>query len=251
MSSSTYDSHLDRIGNRPGESLQNWLVRKMIDRALESTKPLPLSTIRALEVGPGVGRCAAELLSRDIFYTAIEPTGRMRKNLLASFENNSKFEGVFPNLLPDVTGLPLAGYDLIVAMHVLEHTTDQYNAREFLSACKELLKPGGTIFIVCPDYADYKSVFFDIDWSHGYPTTTERIRGLLEDIGMQDVTSHGTRLASNSILIKFACYILNTIIPYKILDQLFLRVLGDRLLATGFSVGFLKRNVIAVGTKKL
>jgi len=244
-----YDQHLTRIGNRPGEFLQIALTRCFVNQAMELLKINTENNFQILEIGPGTGRAAKIFTDRNVDYDAIEPTEAMRSLLIENFSGSSKFGSVFPDPLPGGANLLQKEYDLVFATHVLEHTQNQYEAREFVQACMDLLKPGGAIFLVTPDFRDYGASFFDIDWSHGYPTTVNRLHGLLEDVGFRKINCFGTRAGSSNFLFRGLLLVIERITPFRFFDFLCGKLLKERLLATGFSVGFLKLNVVASAYK--
>ncbi len=57
--------------------------------------------------------------------------------------------------------LPGNAYDLIIMHHVLEHVHDPIS---FLAECYRLLKPGGDLIIVTPNYDSWASHFFAKEW---------------------------------------------------------------------------------------
>ena len=245
-----YESHLTRIKDRPGEKLQVQLSRRFLDKLpISKSKEKNQNSCRVLEIGPGSGRVAELLLKSGFLYEAIEPTPIMRSNLISASRGYTNMGKVWPNQMPEFDPEQFSKYDYVLAFHVLEHMRDQYEAREFISSCFKMLKPNGHILIVSPDYRDYKNLFYEIDWSHGFPTSVERVRSLLVDIGFADIVSEGSRAGTTSHFFKACLFILDRILPLSILDLIFLKSSGHRLLASGFSVGFLKKNVIALARK--
>jgi len=245
-----YESHLKRINDRPGEKLQVQLSQRIlaelpISKFLEKNR----KNCRVLEIGPGSGRVAKLLLKSGFLYEAIEPTPIMRSNLISASRSYPNMGNVWAHQMPDFDPKQISRYDFVLAFHVLEHMRDQYEAREFLSSCFKMLKPNGYILIVSPDYRDYKNLFYEIDWSHGFPTSVERVRSLLFDIGFEDIVSRGSRAGMTSHFFKACLFTLDRILPLSILDHVFFKSTGHRLLASGFSVGFLKKNVIAFARK--
>ena len=174
----------------------------------------------------------------------------MRKILIAKFGNRPNMGKIHPKPLPHFDSSMRSKYDFIVVMHVLEHVRDQYEARSFLLSCFQMLKHDGHLLVISPDFKDYKEMFYELDWSHGYLTSVERIRSLMQDIGFLEVNSIGTRAGFKSAFITLPLCVLDKIIPYSVFDLVFFRLLKHRLLASGFAVGFLKKNVAAIGKKE-
>lgn len=245
-----YDSHLDRISQRPGENLQLWLVRKILSKSRSLSRIRNSSeVINVLEIGPGSGRAIEYLLNFNVMYDVIEPTNLMRDNLISRYAENPKFGESYSDPLPFVLPKQEGKYDFVLAMHVLEHTRNQYDAREFVASCFSMLNKNGELLIVTPDAPDYGKLFFNIDWSHGYYTSVERVRALLDDVGFQRILSVPTRAGLRNPFVRIALYGMSRIFPVKFLDFVFDRILGTKNLASGFSVGFLRKNVIATGIK--
>lgn len=61
----------------------------------------------------------------------------------------------------ETLGLEQGGYDAVVMNHVLEHVLD---AREFLSQIKLLVRPGGKLVVVVPNFSGSGRAIFGPDW---------------------------------------------------------------------------------------
>ena len=89
-------------------------------------------------------------------------------------------------------------FDAVLTMHVMEHASSLAEARAWVKALAECLRPGGSLVVVAPDVRDYRAGFWDSDWSHGWPTTPGRIAQLVEVIGLEVTTAEVMRLGSLS-----------------------------------------------------
>jgi len=78
-----------------------------------------------------------------------------------------------------------ASADVVYADQVLEHMSGIDAAREFVSEARRVLRPGGTFFVVVPDYLKERTFFWDVDYTHNFVTTERRIRQLLYDGGFE------------------------------------------------------------------
>ncbi len=243
-----YDSHLERLKDRPGEGLQNWLVSRYI-RLIEANLGDKNSPI--LEIGPGAGKLAQQLIRKGYSYSAVEPTRAMAAELRIIGSQQAKYVEIFECPLSEVPETQNRKYGLVIAIHVLEHNTNPYSARAFLAKCHNLLADGGRLLIICPDYDSYGDLFYNVDWSHGYETTIPRVRALLEDTGFKVETIGGMRASFTNIFVKTAIAPISLLFPIGLIDQLANRVLSQRMLASGFAVGFLKRNVLAIAQKRI
>jgi SAM-dependent methyltransferase len=76
-----------------------------------------------------------------------------------------------------------ASTDVVYADQVLEHMSGIDAARLFVSEARRVLKPGGTLFVVVPDYLKERTFFWDVDYTHNFVTTERRVRQLLYDGG--------------------------------------------------------------------
>ena len=74
------------------------------------------------------------------------------------------------------------------------------------------LRPGGVFFVVVPDYLKERGFFWDIDYTHNFPTTERRVRQLLYDGGFEIervVRSIGTATGPARDLLAFAALVVN------------------------------------------
>lgn len=134
-----------------------------------------LSTGKLLEVGAGTGAFAATMQRAGWQVTALEPDAGARRIALEQFGVQALDSSGFYEL-------PRAEYDVITLWHVLEHMHD---LRRVMSHLRELLKPGGKLFIAVPNYTSYDALLFDTHWAaydvprHLYHFSPRAIRSLL------------------------------------------------------------------------
>lgn len=67
-------------------------------------------------------------------------------------------------------------FDFVFSKSVIEHLWDP---EHFIKECYRVLKPGGMIIIMTPDWISQAKIFFD-DHTHKRPFTTETIKDLLK-----------------------------------------------------------------------
>jgi SAM-dependent methyltransferase len=134
-----------------------------------------------LEIGPGQGSLA--LLARDAGwrYRAMEASPILIQQLRGL--GLDVVEGWAPPILAGD-----ASMDVVYADQVLEHMSGIDAARAFVAEARRVLRPGGRLFVVVPDYLKEKTFFWDVDYTHNFVTTERRIRQLLYDGGF-DVTA--------------------------------------------------------------
>jgi 2-polyprenyl-3-methyl-5-hydroxy-6-metoxy-1,4-benzoquinol methylase len=136
---------------------------------------------RCLEVGVGHGLFTVEMMRRfpnsevtlvDISETSVE----LAQEMLTTFDlDSSRVKFVLGDFL--TVSLGTVGFDLIIMGEVLEHVND---APGFLTRARELLRPGGSIFLStcanCPA-VDHIYHFHNVD----------EIRALIRSVGLSIV----------------------------------------------------------------
>lgn len=250
-----YDSHLSRISNRPGEKLQILLARKLLIKFLNLTKnnlsgnskPLEL-----LEIGSGSGRMLPIVVNMGLKYTAVEPTKIMRCELekVAERSNIQKQQyKVINNSLPNLRQVSSSKFDLTIALHVIEHAPNPYIAREWLEEMQRILTVGGYVFLVTPYFPDYRWRFYDVDWSHSFPTTVNNLREILTDLNFQIIEATTVRGWSSNKMYSGIVGLVLRLIPVAPLDFMAKVFFKEELLFSGFSSGYLRRNTFLVARK--
>jgi SAM-dependent methyltransferase len=78
-----------------------------------------------------------------------------------------------------------ASVDVLYADQVVEHMSGIDAARQWVAEALRLIRPGGTLFVVVPDYLKEREFFWDIDYTHNFITTERRMRQLLYDGGFE------------------------------------------------------------------
>jgi len=249
MPNDSYSSHLKRLEGRPGEKFQNHLVEGFFNRIITETNIKKDSDHSIFEIGPGAGRFARKALEAGINYSCTEITQSMRDQLNIIYREFSN-----PNPLYDfrVPGAPVDlnnKFSAVVAIHVFEHNLNHQDAREFLVDCFKILKPGGSLIILCPDYPSYGNMFWDVDWSHSYPPTKNRLKSIMADVSFKDIQVKAIRGIWSNPVIKILLAIGDKFFPVRVLDFTIEKFLGVEMLATGASIGYLKQNLWAVARK--
>jgi ubiquinone/menaquinone biosynthesis C-methylase UbiE len=131
-----------------------------------------------LEIGPGQGSLALAAVAAGWKYRAMEASTILIEQLRA--KGLEIVEGWAPPILADD-----ASTDVVYADQVLEHMSGIDAAREFVAESRRVLKPGGTLFVVVPDYLKERTFFWDVDYTHNFVTTERRVRQLLYDGGFE------------------------------------------------------------------
>jgi SAM-dependent methyltransferase len=129
-----------------------------------------------LEIGPGHGTLALGAIEAGWRYRAVEASAILIDELRA------KGLDVTEGWAPPIPA-PDASADVVYADQVLEHMSGIDAAREFVAEARRVLRPGGTLFVVVPDYLKERTFFWDVDYTHNFVTTERRVTQLLYDGG--------------------------------------------------------------------
>jgi len=171
-----YRTFSEKRLTRTGEARRHRIERARLDQVMRYARPPG----RLLEIGPGQGGIAR--LARDAgwTYSAVEPSAILAGQLRADgFEVVEAF----------VPPIPAADgqHDVVYADQVLEHMPGIDAARAMVAEARRVLKAGGILFVVVPDYLKERGFFWDIDYTHNFVTTERRVRQLLYDGGFEIV----------------------------------------------------------------
>jgi SAM-dependent methyltransferase len=140
-----------------------------------AAKPAPADF---LEVGPGQGAVADLARRAGYRYQAVEPSPILASALRArGVDVRQAFTPPFPG--------GDASQDVVYADQVLEHMSGIDTARAWVAEARRVLRPGGVLFVVVPDYLKERAFFWDIDYTHNFITTERRVRQLLHDGGFE------------------------------------------------------------------
>lgn len=131
-----------------------------------------------LEIGPGEGILAGLSRAADIRYRGLERN--------PTFQSLLEARG-FDVVLGSAPPLPFEDkeFDLVCAMHVLEHMVNFEVALELVQECHRVLKPDGMLALAVPDYLRAGIEFFQWDYTHSFPTTVWRVQQILGDAGFE------------------------------------------------------------------
>ncbi len=76
-------------------------------------------------------------------------------------------------------------FDVVFSKSFIEHLHDP---EHFMRECYRVLKPGGRIILMTPDWNSQAKIFFD-DYTHRQPYTMIAVRDILKIFGFQEVSS--------------------------------------------------------------
>jgi SAM-dependent methyltransferase len=238
-----YDEYLQRVSWGRAEPLHNWVSRRIL-KVFQRQAMLRPEVTKILEIGSGIGRVG--LLARQFGYASyegVEPT-----RVLAAFCRERHGLTIIEEALPNLTRVPDQTYGAVVSIHVLEHASNHHEAREWCNEMARVVQPGGAICIVAPDIRDYKQHFWDSDWSHGYPTTPQRVGQVLKDIGLSVEFQGSMHFGGINLVSAFAAHVVAALLPTGLGDSITKWIVG-RPLVSGLKIALLWGNVFVVARK--
>ena len=218
------------------------LIRRWHGRMLAAAERVipSLASKRILELGPGWGYLADHVRARGWQYAAVERNATNAEAMRArGFDVSCAAVPPFP------AGAPA---DVVWMSHVIEHARDFVEAREIAGAAFRRLEPGGHVVVIAPDVLSWGAWFWEIDWSHGWPTSLGRIEQLLGDAGFRVVFARHTTAGVVSPVGSALLYGLFALVPFRLIDVL-ARALTGRRLALSFMSMFGWRHVYVIATK--
>jgi len=132
------------------------------------------SASRILDLGSGVGMFVVACRRRGLQAFGLEPDriGQGAKITSIQIARRRLAEAVFVNGVGE--GLPFAdgSFDLVVMNQVIEHVMDQ---GAVLGEAARVLRPGGAIYVACPNYLRFREPHYRILWAPLLPKVLGRI----------------------------------------------------------------------------
>jgi SAM-dependent methyltransferase len=169
------DTHYDYYFAKGDLPLRERLLRRRARVLLGlAAKGMPAGSL--LEVGPGVGFVADAATEQGWTYEAIEANRSAGEALAA------RGYRVHLGVVPPLPALDRP-FDLALASHVIEHLPSGDSICELLSALRDGLSDTGRLCLAFPDYLDDDREFWDVDYTHRWPSTVRRVRQVLHDSG--------------------------------------------------------------------
>jgi SAM-dependent methyltransferase len=196
---------------------------------------------RLVELGPGHGYLAQHAQQRGFRYSAIEMNAANAERLRAQ-----GIEVTCAAVPPFPDGPPI---DVLWMSHVLEHARDFVEARQIVGEATRRLAPGGHIVVIAPDVLSWGTGFYEVDWSHGYPTTLGRVEQLLRDAGHEIVFSRHHAAGNVHLPVVALASALSKLVPVGPLDAVARKLTGRRLFFSLVSM-FGWRQIYVVGKKR-
>ncbi len=133
--------------------------------------------------------------------------------------------------------------------HVLEHAVDFREAKNMLRACYERLDTDGYIVIIAPDVTHWHAHFWTVDWSHGFPTSSNRVEQLLHETGFSVHRNlHHAFTVTNPLIAWLISCTLRLLVPMQLIDYFLYKLIGRRYTYSFMSV-FGWRQIYLIGKK--
>ena len=208
MSGELYSNYMQREPHpRNAVFIKRW-HDKLLKLALKDLKQAPKSV---LEIGPGHGYFAEHCRDAGVTYEFCDTSPAVISKM-----NELRFKGHL-GLIQDVAP-NLGKYDLIWMSHVLEHSPTWLAAREMVATCRDLLSDEGVVVVIGPDALSWRREFWNVDWSHGYPTTIRNVSQMFSDVGLKNIEARHHRNGSVNPLVQIVFAVL-TKAPHRLIDR--------------------------------
>lgn len=212
--------------------------KKMLLIAAKWIPNLKSKTI--LEIGAGHGFFASVCTQMGFHYCGHEMNADQANSLQASGYD------VTPAMIPPIpAGKPV---QVIWLSHVLEHAMNYREARDMLTACHGRLDKDGYVVIIAPDIHHWKMEFWSMDWSHGFPTSLNRVEQLLNETGFSVTKAMHHTSAMTNPCVAWVTSSLFRLLPMHLIDSISHKLVGRRFASAFMSVfGF--RQIYLIGHK--
>ncbi|MEI7435378.1 MAG: class I SAM-dependent methyltransferase [bacterium] len=176
-----YDRFLEVMQSHPVwvlrmERIRHERVLRQIDRLVQPHN----NPRRLIEVGVGTGAFAACCRGAGWIYTGVDRNETLLKQI--GLEN-----AVLAEVPPFPDGVPRGHYDVAYSAFVLEHMADGLEAYRFIQAMSELCRPNGVVVLLVPDCLTLGIEFWNLDYTHRFPTTERNVSEIALDAGLEPV----------------------------------------------------------------
>jgi predicted TPR repeat methyltransferase len=140
----------------------------------------PDCSMSVLEVGVGTGLFARSCRKRDWSYTGVDRNPMLVRRLSEEFN-------VVLGECPPLPDLGTVQFDIAYAAFVLEHLQNGEAALAFTEALKNKVRSGGVVVLIVPDALTLGLEFWNLDYTHRFPTSWRNVTHIMRETGMRDV----------------------------------------------------------------
>lgn len=208
VSDELYSNYVDREPHpRSARFIRNWHQKHLRSAVAVSGTPR-----RLLEIGPGHGYLAEASVGAGIEYVYVDTSPAVHRKM--GELGYSGHLGLLHQVDKSITN-----FDMIWMSHVLEHSPTWIDARGLIEEAHSRLARGGTLVVISPDVLSWRREFWNVDWSHGYPTSLRNVIQLFDDVGLTNIVGRHHRNASFGLLQR-SLFTLLTLIPHVAVDRL-------------------------------
>jgi len=209
MSGELYSDYMQRLPHPASAKLIRRWHGNLLTTAIRNLENPPR---RVFEIGPGHGYFADHCRERGIDYEFCDTSPAVVASM-----NELGHKG-YLGLVHEVYS-QLGKYDLVWMSHVLEHSPTWLDARKMVDTAHELLSAGGVAVVVSPDVLNWRREFWNVDWSHGYPTSIRNVSQLCNDVGFKNIDAIHHRNGSSNLIIRAMVSVI-TMVPHRLIDRL-------------------------------
>lgn len=162
---------------------------RVVQYITESPSLKNKKNIEVLELGVGKGYFAkacfmySQKHDRKIKYSAFDRNKDMLDNLKRYNKTIKTYIGELPNLSIN----PKKKFDVVYCAFVVEHLKNGIEVYELINNIKKILSDDGLILFFTPNALSQGLEFYNIDYTHQYPTTSRNVTMAFNDCGITDV----------------------------------------------------------------
>jgi len=207
-----YDDYFQGVRStqtKLGARAETYLNKKYLD-VLQKIAPLENRTV--LEIGPGRSPLINFVEDKaTVHYFCVE---------INEYQCRKLKESKINTIRSSAPSLPLKGgsVDCILLIHTLEHMVDYERVLALVEECKRVLKAGGYIYMVSPNFFVWGDEFWNADYSHSFVTSNRRITQLCRDEGLAIALNTNMTFGITNAFLRIPLNILVKLFPWRLFD---------------------------------
>jgi 2-polyprenyl-3-methyl-5-hydroxy-6-metoxy-1,4-benzoquinol methylase len=146
--------------------------RKFASRAFDylASQGIDIRQGRLMDLGAGLGTVSEEAAVRGANPVAIEPGSGFREIVSRRIERTGR--GMVVAASAESLPFPDNSFDIVISMEVLEHVE---SPTAMLREICRIIRPGGWLYLTCPNYLSFREVHYDMAWLPFLPKTLGRL----------------------------------------------------------------------------